>query len=266
MELAPRYCRTCGSRILLKTVCHNCNNNPIKGDNYCYNCGALTPNADGCLRCGARYRKKSFIAPVLLIGLGLILAISAAAYFLNSDSSETSPEPKASNQTKITTAPPGIPSAQKPIINPVDTTKQLTTPQVDSSKIKINKAAAPAIEINTTDSAGKIKSESVIFTPDELKFYTIKCRYFEKGARSRVVFFTSGGSGYIKANGKIQELKRKTKGADVTEFGGSEYEASVTIDGLGGSEKEWLASCTLIIKNIAQNQSIKQTVYSSCIE
>jgi hypothetical protein len=61
-------------------------------------------------------------------------------------------------------------------------------------------------------------------------------------------------------------LKRKHKGVDVAVYAGNGYEASIRIDGLSGSEKEWLASCTLNIKDIAQNVSVKHKVYSSCIE
>ncbi len=67
-------------------------------------------------------------------------------------------------------------------------------------------------------------------------------------------------------NDKIIELKRKRKGIDVAVFAGDGVEATLTIDGLSGSDKEWLASCTLAIKNLVQNTSTRRKVYSSCIE
>ena len=67
-------------------------------------------------------------------------------------------------------------------------------------------------------------------------------------------------------NDKIYELKRKHKGVDVEVFSGNEYEATLRIDGLSGSEKEWLASCSLNIKDVIKGTSTKHKVYSSCIE
>ena len=67
-------------------------------------------------------------------------------------------------------------------------------------------------------------------------------------------------------NDKTYELKRKRKGVDIAVFGNNEYEAAITIDGLSGNAKEWLASCTLIIKDLVQNITVRHKVYSYCIE
>lgn len=258
MELAPRYCRSCGSRILVKNVCHNCNNDPLKGDNYCYDCGSLTPNAEGCLKCGARYKRSLPIKPIIIIGSIVIIATAVAAYFI-SHSGDT---PTTSQPEKIveeTTTTPGTNTTELPVTqdtivnNPVDTIAVIN-PIIDSSAIK-----TPA-----TDTVKK--TESNVFSLEERKLYNIRCSYFSKNQRSRVLFFIAGSSGYIKANGSIYELKRKRKGVDVAVFGNNEYEATLTIDGLSGTAREWLASCTLSIKDIIKNTSVRHKVYSPCIE
>ena len=253
MELAPRYCRSCGTRILVKNVCHNCNNDPLKGDNYCYDCGALTPNADSCIKCGARYKRSYPVKPVLVAGTILILASALAGYFISRSNSpaETTvtekqlpPSPSGDNQSGEITKPADT------IHNPV-TVAPLNKP-ADSALTKVNDTA-------------KVLSPG-IFSSAELSSYNRKCSYFLKNQRSQVLFFIGGGSGYIKMNDKVYELKRKKKGVDMAVFEGDEYDATLVIDGLSGSEKEWLASCTLIIKDRAKNSSVKHKIYSTCIE
>ena len=262
MELAPRYCRTCGSRILVKNVCHNCNNNPLAGDNYCYDCGALTPNAEACVKCGARYKRSSPIKFILLLGSLLILAIAVAGYFI---SQKDKPEQILQQQipTEDTTTTPQENTQQELkhtdtiVNNPVDTSVAINTPAVikpDTSTIKIL----------TPDSVKK--SSPNVFTVEERKAYNARCSYFTKGQRSNVLFFVAGTSAFIKVDEKILELKRKSKGVDVATFSNGDYETVIRIDGLSGSAKEWLASCTLTIKNHTQNTSAKYKVYSSCIE
>jgi hypothetical protein len=256
MELAPRYCRTCGSRILVKHICHNCNNEPLKGDNYCYDCGALTPNADNCLKCGAKYKQNFPIAPVI-IGALLIVAMTVAGYFLlqpKSKSLSISQEKPIEQTTPVTPSPviQELPlSANKVINNTVDTLASNTGLQIDSTITK----PPPA------DSAKKIITGS--FSASEVRAFSSKCSYAEN---NRVIFFISGGTGYIKMNEKKHVLKRIRKGVDVAVFAGSEYSATLTINGLSGNANQWLASCTLVVKNNAQNKSVRHKVYSSCIE
>lgn len=260
MELAPRYCRTCGSRILVKNVCHNCNSDPLKGENYCYDCGALTPNPDSCLRCGARYKVKSPVKLLLILGGLLIAAIAVAGYFISRKDQQP---PLASQQEKTvidTQKTPAVNSQELPqtrdtIVNkPVDTIALTTSKPVDTTTVK-----KPVPDSVKKTSAG-------IFSSEERKNYNIHCSYFSKNQRSNVLFFIAGASGYIKMNDKTIELKRKSKGVDVAVFGNGNYEAIIRIDGLSGSEKEWLASCTLIIKDLIQNTSVRHKVYSPCIE
>lgn len=261
MELAPRYCRTCGSRILVKNVCHNCNNDPLKGDNYCYDCGALTPNADSCLKCGARYKRSSPVKLLLTVGALLIVAIAVAGYLL----SRPDKSPAVQHETPLTQATPPVPGpdtakhelsqTHDPIVNnPVDTTALVTAKPADTTAIK-----PPAKD--TTK-----KTSPNTFNPEERKAYSIRCSYFRRNQRGQVLFFIAGGSGYIKMNDKTVELKRKSKGVDVAVFGNGSYEAIIRIDGLSGSAKEWLASCTLIIKDLLQRTTATYKVYSACIE
>jgi hypothetical protein len=135
----------------------------------------------------------------------------------------------------------------------------------------IKKPADSVATVKTTDST-TVNTDSVkqltlnVFSPDQLGGYGKRCSYFIKGQRGQVLFFISGGSGFIRTNENTIELKRKRKGTDVAVFGNNEYEATIRIDGLSGSEKEWLASCTLIVKDIVHNTSSRHKVYSSCIE
>jgi hypothetical protein len=259
MELAPRYCRTCGSRILVKNVCHNCNNDPLKGDNYCYDCGALTPNADSCLKCGAKYKRNSPVKLLLTVGGLLIVAIAVAGYFLSRPDKRPAVQQEVSlpqvTSTVADTLKQELPQTHDTIVNnPVDTSTLITVKIPDTT---INK---PPVQ----DTAKKISSN--IFSPQERKGYPIRCSYFRKNQRSQVLFFIAGGSGYIKMNDNTIELKRKSKAVDVAVFGNGTHEAVIRIDGLSGSAKEWLASCTLIIKDLVQHTTATYKVYSSCIE
>ena len=262
MELAPRYCRSCGSRILVKNLCHNCNRDPLSGENYCYDCGSLTPNADSCLKCGAKYKRNSPVKPLLIIGSLLIVAI-AAAYFLTRPDT---PSLTLQEQKPVAATPPVRETTKQELPQTLDT---IINNPVDTSALIINKPSdtIAVIKPPVQDTAKKIQNNIAgIFTPEEKSAYNIKCTYFGKNQRGQVLFFIANGSGYIKMNGKIYELKRKRKGVDEAEFAGDNYGAIIRIDGLSGSEREWLASCTLIIKDLIQNTSTKHKVYSSCIE
>ena len=158
MELAPRYCRSCGSRILVKNVCHNCNNDPLKGDNYCYDCGALTPNADSCLNCGAKYKSNFPVKPVLIIGSLLIVTMAVAAFFI----SRSGKQPLASQQEKTITPTPTpetreVPQIQNTIVNnPVDTSVLIAIKPKDTT-------------VSKPKPKDSVKTKSDIFTSEELK-------------------------------------------------------------------------------------------------
>lgn len=254
MELAPRYCRSCGSRILVKNVCHNCNNDPLKGDNYCYDCGALTPNAEECLQCGAKYKTSFPIKPMLSIAGTFAVLVAAAAFFVSRSGNAAQPE-TASNALPVKEE-----TTNDTIRNNPDTSSMVIAPPKVSDTVRVQPA-----DTASRPPADTTKLNTGIFTPAEARAYNSRCNYFLKNQRSQVMFFVAGGSGFIKSNEKIYELKRRRKGVDVAVFGNDEFEATLRIDGLSGSEKEWLASCTLVIKNNAQ-QTARQKVYSTCIE
>lgn len=256
MELAPRYCRSCGSRILVKNVCHNCNNDPLKGENYCYDCGALTPNANECLQCGAKYKTNFPVKPVLIIGAVLIIASALAGFLLSRPESSSSSSPQQVSVTQTNT------TAENKIKPDTVVTKTIITTPHDT--VAVNPVADTSNKVNIIDSSKTITP--TIFTSDELKTYKIKCSYFEKRERSQVVFFIASGAGYIKLNDKIYQLDKKRKNANEAVFTNPEYETTVRIEGLSGNDKEWLSSCTLIIKDIIKNISSKYKVYSYCIE
>jgi hypothetical protein len=236
MELAPRYCRSCGSRILIKNVCHNCNKDPLKGENYCYDCGSLTPNPNSCLNCGARYKRSFPLNLALIIGSVLLIAVAATVYFLSGSEKTTSPPQEkqiAQSTNSDETRKQELPQTKDTIVNkPIIETK----PAADTTTLIVNKP-----------------KDTTVTKP--LPADTTK--------KTGINIFSSRE---IKVNGKIVELQRKSKGVDQAVFEGPQYKATLTIEGLTGSEKEWLASCTLTVKDLVQNKSSKHKVYSSCIE
>jgi hypothetical protein len=264
MELAPRYCRSCGSRILIKNVCHNCNKDPLKGENYCYDCGSLTPNPNSCLNCGARYKRSFPLNLALIIGSVLLIAVAATVYFLSGSEKTTSPPQEkqiAQSTNSDETRKQELPQTKDTIVNkPIIETK----PAADTTTLIVNKpkdtTVTKPLPADTTKKTG-----INIFSSREINGYKVHCAYFGN-QRSQILFFIANESGYIKVNGKIVELQRKSKGVDQAVFEGPQYKATLTIEGLTGSEKEWLASCTLTVKDLVQNKSSKHKVYSSCIE
>ena len=59
-------------------------------------------------------------------------------------------------------------------------------------------------------------------------------------------------------NEKIYELKRKPKGVNEAIFVGNRYEAILTIEGLSGSEKEWIASL-----HVNNKRSYSEKIYKT---
>lgn len=259
MELAPRYCRTCSSRIIVKNICHNCNKEPLSGNNYCYDCGALTPHPEKCLICGAAY-EKHFPLKLLLIIAGIpILAIAAFFIFRYSNNTLNIQENTGINKTSL----PETNKQELPIKKqelPVNDSAIYTAMDTAQLKTKIN------VDSNITNLTPQdsIKKPEII-TAEEIKPYKLKCSYFLKRQKSQILFFTGGGSGYLKINGKIYELRKKRKGVDIVVFAGDEYEATITIDGLSGSDKEWLAACTLKVKSVHEKLFLKTKIYSYCM-
>lgn len=255
MKLGPRYCRTCGSRILLKHICHNCGNDPLQGDNYCYDCGSLTPDEASCSNCGTSYKSKLPVPKSLLIAGGFMVIIAAIILITQTEPSDKS----AIINNEGITADTEVNSSLS--AEPIHSPATIVTPAADTSNNRNN--------MDTTQTAEPIDSiktiETNVFSSAEVKSYRPRCTFFEKKQKSQVLFFTSSGSAFIKVNGTVYTLKRTRKKTDIETFSGDNYEATITIEGLSGSDKEWLATGTLLVKDLLQNSSVKRRVYSTCI-
>ena len=240
MKLSSRYCRSCGSKILVRNVCHNCRCHPLQGNNYCYDCGALTPLGIKCNNCGAKFEKKIPVKFPLIIG-AVLLAVSIAAtgiYFFN--------RPGHSESDK----------ENKEVIFKKDSAINfpVVAEKTDTIKVDTIKTILPAENIVIT-----------VFSSEELNANPKSCFYFKKNHKDSVLFFSYKTSGFIKINGAMHELKRVKKGNDVSVFSDGNLQAKVIIEGLSGNSKEWLASVSLVVKDTTQKTLLKQKVYSTCI-
>lgn len=257
MKLAARFCRLCGSKILVRNVCHNCSSNPLKGNNYCYDCGALTPLGSKCEKCGANFKNKS--TPKLVAIVTSIFFIAIATFIIiyyNSNTSNDKSNPTSQlKEKKMVDAPVKNVERISTAINnsaKVDTVK-MDVAKTDSIKSDTSKLLLPLQQINT-------------FTQQELGNHKISCSYFKKNQRGAVYFFNTNATGYLKINGNIVVLKRSKKGSDISVYSGEKYQAQLIIDGLSGNERAWLAAVSLIVKDSAHKIIIRQKVYSTCIE
>lgn len=241
MNLGSRFCRTCGSKILVRNVCHNCRSNPLTGNNYCYDCGTLTPSGIRCTNCGTNFKTKSQVkVPMFVIALFIILALGAAVIFFlpKADDNNTN------KQNKNT-------ASQERNILENNHVSQIKTDSIKVDTLKTVTTSADTISF---------------FSAQEIKSYPKTCAYFKKNNRDSVLFFFNKQTGYLKINGNVVELRRTKKSADLATFVAENYEAKVMIDGLSGTSNEWLAAVSLIIKNIDQKTSVKHKLYSACIE
>ena len=239
MKLASRFCRTCGSKILVRNVCHNCRSNPLEGNNYCYNCGQLTPLGTKCASCNTSFKRENTLKLSMpTLGILVLLALAAIAVYFSQRSGEEKNilKDKVVKEEKFTEEPPAL------------------EPKKDTLKIDTSTIIQPVV--NNTISA---------FSSQEIRSYSVSCSYFKKNNRDSVLFFSKKGLGYIKINGNVVELRRTKKGNDISTFAAGNYQAKVIIEGLSGTSKEWLAAVSLILKDTAQKTSVKQKLYSTCI-
>ena len=98
-----------------------------------------------------------------------------------------------------------------------------------------------------------------------MRNYSVGCTYFTGRSKNNVVFFTTNVYGYVKINGKVITLQGAQKGNDIARFTGNGYDVTVEILGLAGSDKEWLAEATLIVRDRQRTLSTRK-VYSTCTE
>ncbi len=90
MTIQHPYCRTCGSKVRSKSVCHHCGCEPAKGQNYCCDCGTTTiAHAIMCVECGASLQKRFPAALAILISCALIITFVCTGYFISQSQKET---------------------------------------------------------------------------------------------------------------------------------------------------------------------------------
>ena len=287
------YCRTCGSMVQSKTVCHYCGCEPLKGHNYCCDCGTSTiPEAIMCVHCGASFQGKFPATLAILISIALVVTLAGAGYFMSESRTEptekmasTVNHPKnkdsADDVLKVT---PGKDEPVKIINNiPTNLLKSRNDALIRIAK-NISRIPKPEIETppkpvipekpreevtvtppdKTANPSGRLSMN--VFSSREMRNYSVGCTYFIGKSKNNVVFFTTNVYGYVKINGKVYTLQGIQKGNDIAKFSGAGYEVTIEIEGLAGNENEWLADATLVIKDIRQRAFSRHKVYSSCTD
>ncbi len=81
-----------------------------------------------------------------------------------------------------------------------------------------------------------------------------------------MVFFTNNVYGYVKIHGKTYSLQGVQKENDIAKFSGAGYEVTIEIEGLAGNENEWLATATMVIKDVRQKTFSNHKIYSTCTD
>ncbi|MDQ6756677.1 MAG: hypothetical protein M3004_07055, partial [Bacteroidota bacterium] len=146
----------------------------------------------------------------------------------------------------------------KSIVPPAIKSETAEKPEIKKEEIK--KLSSEKIPLIST------RISMNVFSAGELRANAAGCSYFEGKNKSNVIFFTNSVYGYLKINGKTFALQGIQKGNDVARFAGAGYEASVEIEGLAGTENNWVASCILIVRDVRQKILSTHKVYSSCTE
>lgn len=284
------YCRTCGSNILSKDVCPHCGCDPLKGHNYCCDCGTSTvTEAIMCIHCGASLQKRFPVVLAILISIALAVSAAVAGYFIiNHDNEEEQPKNIAGVQDLQNTKKTGdthtlsprkkdgpvkiknnipdkllksndaisrliknLPRNLKPAVEPGN---KMETPPKEEINPDIDKPVVP------------IKANVTLFSPGEVRSYGPICTYFQGRSKNKVVFFTTNVYGYLKINGKVYALQGMQKGNDIARFSGAGYEVTIEILGLAGDEKEWLAEATLLLRDVRQRTLSRHKIYSTCTD
>jgi hypothetical protein len=293
------YCRTCGSHIQSKDVCPHCGCEPLKGHNYCCDCGTPTvPEAVMCVHCGASFQRKFPATLAVLVSIALAATIAAAGYFITHGGSETpenvqdskienkknvpdfnktTPRQKDEPVKIINNIPSNLLSKsndaitrviKKLPVNPRPETQTEAAPEAEPVKkpvaVSKKEEVVTAPEETRTVTSGKISMN--IFSSREMRNYSVGCTYFEGKSKNNVVFFTTNVYGYVKVNGKVYALQGVQKGNDIARFSGAGYDVSIEIEGLAGNENDWVAEATLIVRDVRQRTLSRRKVYSSCTE
>ncbi len=287
------YCRTCGSHILKSDVCNYCGCEPLKGNNYCCDCGTSTvAEAIMCVHCGASFQRKFPATLAVLISISLAVTFAGAAYYLTHTENVSSDKIADVNNTEknndsivLNKTKPGKKNeAVKTITNNIplklfknkDDAINLLIKKLPKNPKPIEVITKPIIpkknteevispaEDNTTATAGRVSMNS--FSAKEMRSYSVGCSYFEGRSKNNVVFFTTNVYGYVKINGKVYALQGLQKGNNIARFAGAGYEVTIEIEGLAGNENEWLAEATMVVKDIRQRTLSRHKIYSTCTD
>lgn len=284
------YCRTCGSMVRSKKVCHYCGCEPLKGHHYCCDCGTSTlAEAVMCVQCGASLQNKFPVTLAVLISIALAITIAGTGYFIavsDSDPAEVISQNNSNRNTsdsidlnKIVHAKTN--EAGKIIINnPANLiankneaisriAKNLPLPRLETANntppdIPERKKEETRIPDEKPPPSGRISMN--VFSSREMRGYAAGCTYFTGGSKNNVVFFTTNVYGYVKINGKVYALQGIQKGNDIARFSGAGYELTIEIEGLAGNEKEWLAEALLVVKDVRQKTLTRHKIYSACTD
>lgn len=287
------YCRTCGSRINATDVCPHCGCEPLKGHNYCCDCGTSTiAEAVMCVHCGASFQRRFPATLAIFISIALAATVAVAGYFITHSGNESSEKTTEQNNTATnldTTALYKTPTREKDepvkIVNNIPSEllikknnaimrlinklprnlkpeSEAETKPVPPPKVKEEIVSVP--EERTATTSGRLSMNA--FSAREMRSYSVGCTYFEGRSKNNVVFFTTNVYGYVKVNGKVYALQGVQKGNDVAIFRGAGYDVTIEIEGLAGNENEWLAAATLVIKDVRQRTISRRKVYSSCTD
>ena len=283
------YCRTCGSQVSSKNVCNYCGCEPLKGHDYCCDCGTSTvAGAIMCVHCGASFQRKFPAALAVFISLALAIGVACAGYFIAQGGSEPS-ETRSDEMQKTAHNDSGnikrmVHRKKDEPIKIMNNIPETLLENKDNAILKLIKVLPknpkPAVEKDPApisqvkNKPGPLPQERTmpsqvsmnVFSPREMRSYSPTCSYFEGPSKNNVVFFTTNVYGYIKINGKVFALQGVQKGNDIARFSGAGYEVTIEILGLAGSEKEWLADATIVIKDVRQRTLSQHKIYSTCTE
>lgn len=298
------YCRTCGSVVQSKNVCHYCGCDPAKGHNYCDDCGTTTiAEAIMCVHCGASFQKRFPVVLAVLFSLTVAVAFAGIVFYLNQSGSEATEltsgttnndaeekkikeeaEPIIKNNNNdaivsikknetgdiiINNIPENLLSKKTDAIQKlVNKLPKIATPEpeviVISEPRKVNKTITDPV--NDMNASAPVRVNMNVFSSREMRNYAVGCSYFTGRSKNNVVFFTTNVYGYVKINGKVYTLQGIHKGNDIARFSGGSYDVTLEIEGLEGNEAEWLAEGSLIVRDSRQRTISRHKIYSTCTD
>ena len=281
------YCRTCGSKIQSKKVCHHCGCEPLKGSTYCCDCGTSTmSHAIMCVQCGASFQRKFPAALAVLILSILIVAATITGYVISEENdhpaesfSELKPKPANPLINNKQNKPKGNSEATTTITNKIIVKDPTYANAIDklaknAAKQNVSIPNATAIIKKEKEKTEEVKDSKPMsekiningFSRSQINRYPVTCSYFIGKSRNNIIFFTTTVFGYLRINGKLYELQGVEKGNDIARFSNSFYDVTIEILGLSGSETEWLASGKLVIMDKQKRILSIHNINSTCTD